>query len=580
MFHTGIVKSLLITASAACVIGLVTATSATAQNPLPGATAEEMRQEYEGANVLLEQGDYDAAIEEFSTIIQKYGAFGQIAPAYVGRAKAFEALQDFNAAVKDYRAALDLESEGPQDNQVMAMAYNGRGEITLQFSAINSSPTIAVTQALDDFMKAVENDRTNPLYRVNQAKALVRFYQAEPALRALKRALALDENNAEAYRTRAQAYALLQDFQRAAEDISTATQLEPDNHENHYVKGMIYMQAKQHQLAVQAFMAAKENYTDPDPENPTPYVEPYLAASLAYIELGKEAPTPEIRQAAYTKAIEETQKALDEQPMLPLAYLNRGVALRLLEFYEDALMAFTEAINMAPQFGEAYFRRGIVWYHMGDRELARKDFREAIAISYDDVRPYLWTGITYADEGKYHDAIVQYGEAINLVPRYVPAYVNRGLAYAQLGEYERAEDSFADAISLEPAEPTHYFKRGSVRMAMQRYDDALNDFSKAISHANYYVDAYRKAAEALQHLGQRDLAAQYAQEADKIEAAIRQRIEEIRNQAEQGEGVSETEDVLRFEEEAPIPADPGLEADPDPALPALPINPDAVNPFE
>jgi tetratricopeptide (TPR) repeat protein len=586
MFHSGIVKSLRITALAGCVLALVAANSATAQLPLTN--EQEFTEAMTAAGVQLEEGNYEEAIDDYSNIIQQTGS--QVPGPFVGRAKAFEALQEFQAALKDYSDALELENEGMQDNLVMASAYNGRGEITLKYGAIGAGATMAVTNALADFTKAIENDRSSATYLVNYSKALVQLGGAQQALASLRRALRIDENNAEAYRTRGLAHAALQRFEEANQDIAKATELEPDNHENHYTMGMIFMQAKMHLQAVEAFTRAKQTYKDPDPEYPVPYVEPYLAASLAYIELGKEAPNLAARQAAYSKAIEETQKALDEQPMLPLAYLNRGVALRLLELYQDALTSFTQAINMVPGFGEAYYRRGIVWYHMGDRELARKDFREAIAINYDDVRPYLWTGITYADEEKYHDAIIQYGEAINLHPRYVPAYINRGLAYTQLGEFERAADNFSHAISLEPTEATHYFKRGSVLMAMDRYDEALRDFSSAISHANFYVDAYRMAAEALRRLGRADMAAEYAKQANDVEAAIRQRMEELQREAGQpsgqgaGQPATPSDNVLRFEDE-PVPADPGLEgadpapAVPAPAVPALPLTPAVPNPF-
>jgi tetratricopeptide (TPR) repeat protein len=151
-------------------------------------------------------------------------------------------------------------------------------------------------------------------------------------------------------------------------------------------------------------------------------------------------------------------------------------------------------------------------------------------------------------------------------------------------------DSFTEAIRLEPTEPTHYFKLGSVLLAMDRFDEALQAFSSAIHNAPYYVDAYRKAAEALERLERADLAAQYREQADEIEAAIRERLEQLEQEQQQQLGQAERlpggadQGVLSAAAEAPIEGGGGVNAAPGAAAPppvnAIPTPAAAPNPFE
>ncbi len=243
------------------------------------------------------------------------------------------------------------------------------------------------------------------------------------------------------------------------------------------------------------------------------------------LEAAKKAPDQETKDELYAQALAECDKLLDltgddarYAQIRSATEFRRGVCLRLMGRYGDAVAALTEAINLNPDLAEAYFRRGICFYNMDEEDLAVLDFKHAGNIEYTDPRPKLWEGFAFAKKGEFHEAIRCYGEALAQSDRYVPAYVNRGLAYMMLDENDKALTDFNAALRLEPAEWTHYFKRGMAYERLGKAKQAADSFVSALRFYDKYPPTYRHAAAALNSLGQNDVAAEYTSKAAELEA--------------------------------------------------------------
>jgi len=481
----------------------------------PQLTQEDVQRMFKEGEEALRAKDFQKALTTYDTLIrilkqQGFQAQVFLPVVYTGRGQAFAGLNDPEAAKTDFDEAL---KENP--NHLPALITRGK----LYFDQG------ANDLALADFELAKEQDRQNADVMFGLGKAYVLLGGPQQAIKPLSYAIAADENNAEAYRLRAQANSGIGKNEEADEDIQKSLSLNPDDYETYFALATILLREEKFPEAVQALEDSIQRYKPKVEGSDEPFAQGYLTKSAALLEAAKTTPDEKAKTEAYEQALAECDKLMEltgdsptYAPIRAAAEFRRGVALRLLGRYGDAIAALTEAVNLNPDLAEAYFRRGICFYNMNEDDLAVLDFKHASNIEYQDPRPRLWEGFAFAKKGEYHEAIRAYGAALAESDRYVPAYVNRGLAYMMLGENDKALTDFNAAVRLEPAEWTHYFKRGMAYERLGQQQKAADSFVNALRFYDKYPPAYRHAAAALASLGHNDLANEYRSKAAELEA--------------------------------------------------------------
>lgn len=486
-------------------------------------TQEDVKQMFADAEKALADQEFQKALGIYDQLVRAFRAAGFQAQVflpvvYTGRGSAFAGLEDFESAKADFDEAL-------KENSTHLPALIARGKLYFTVGANDL--------AYADFLAAQEQARQDPEVMFGMGKAIVLLGAGPQAIKTLEQVVETDEDNAEAHQLLAQAYASAAKYEKANDEIQKALSLDPDNFENHFALATILLREKKYKEAVDAVEAAIQNYQPKRKDSEEPFAQGYLTKAAVLLEFAKEDPDPTTKTEAYEQALAECDRLIElvkDNPayanLLAAGEFRRGVCLRMLGRYGDALASLTEAINLNPDLAEAYFRRGIVFYNMGEDDLAILDFKHAANIEYQDPRPKLWEGFAYAKKGEYLEAIRAYGLALAESDRYVPAYVNRGLAYMALGENQKAINDFNAALRLEPAEWTHYFKRGTALERLDKTQQAADSFVTAIRLFDQYPPAYRHAADNLAKLGHRDLAAEYRDKATKLEAELKKTAEE------------------------------------------------------
>ena len=139
------------------------------------------------------------------------------------------------------------------------------------------------------------------------------------------------------------------------------------------------------------------------------------------------------------------------------AYHNRGIAKHSLEQYDSAIRDFNTAIQLDPNNARAHYNRGLANGQLGQYTTAIIDYDKAIELNPNYAYAYYYSRGFYVNraDAKYHleqytAAIIDYDKAIELYPSYTTAYYKRGLANKQLGKYDSAIKDFNTAIQLDP----------------------------------------------------------------------------------------------------------------------------------
>jgi tetratricopeptide (TPR) repeat protein len=463
-----------------------------------------------GAQLLTEQ-KYKEAVAEFNRALSVDPTYPD---AYVGKGDALKGMEDYQTAINAYTQAIQF---APQ-NAPPAGAFNGRGEAYLELG----QGDVAMT----DFTTAVDIDPNNPKILSNIGHLLILARDPQNALRRLDDAIALDGTDARAFRDRAYAHVLLEEYDKAAEDIKKAVEVAPDDYENYSTMASMLLLQDSFGPAVDALTKAIDTYKPTKVGMPVKFVDGYLSRADARLKLAEKETDADKRKAALEGVIADADAVLalygDRFPYTGRAYFRKGRAQRMLEDYGAAIDSFTDAIGSVPAgqdieyLADALMYKGICWYYMDQPELARGDFEQASATGggYQDPRVFLWIGHTHHVQGNFREAIAAYNGAIAKAPHLALAHVNKGRAYMDLKEYNRALDSFRDAIREEPSVGEHYYKVAFAYMKLDDPKKAVDFLTQALAKDNPQPKMYRLMATAMRELGRNELADEYQRKAE------------------------------------------------------------------
>ena len=195
----------------------------------------------------------------------------------------------------------------------------------------------------------------------------------------------------------------------------------------------------------------------------------------------------------YSKAIKHYSNAIELNPLLTVAYNNRGGAYHSEGKYDYAIADFSLAIGLNQDDAGAYYNRGVAYSDDGQVELALKDLNKAIELKPDYADAYQHFGIIYAKKGKFEHAIRAHNKAIELKPNDATAYNNRGNTYLSKGELEHALEDFNKAIELDPNDALAYYNRGETWLLLKKWNKARSDLTDAKSKGVDIIAEFREA---------------------------------------------------------------------------------------
>ena len=228
-----------------------------------------------------------------------------------------------------------------------------------------------------------------------------------------------EPNLDQAYGSRGNTYAKLNQHERAIEDYSAAIKLNPNLVEAYNNRGVAYAELNQHERAI-------EDYSDAIKLNPN-LVEAYNNRGNAYTKLRR-----------YERAIEDYSKAIKLGLECANIYDNRGCAYARLEGYKSAIEDYSKAIKLDSEYAGAYDHRAIVYLKLGECEKAIEDYDKLIELIPTRVEAYNNRGNVYTKLRRYERAIEEYSKAIKLDSEYAESYCNRGLEYSVVGKYDES----------------------------------------------------------------------------------------------------------------------------------------------
>ena len=180
----------------------------------------------------------------------------------------------------------------------------------------------------------------------------------------------------------------------------------------------------------------------------------------------------------YRDAIAEYSRAIEAEPQMIAAYLNRARAYERLKQLREAAADYARALEIDPRAADAHLGRGAMLLGNGDPGRSIEDFSRAIRLQPGWIAPYFNRGMAYLQLGYWAESAEDFSVVIERNPQDAAAYLNRARARAGAGLASAGAD-FDRALEIDPEWGGGWFARGQYWETQGNREAANRDFLRA-----------------------------------------------------------------------------------------------------
>jgi choline-sulfatase len=175
----------------------------------------------------------------------------------------------------------------------------------------------------------------------------------------------------------------------------------------------------------------------------------------------------DVEDARYEEALPLLKKALAEQPDLPIANMQYGMAQARLKNYAEAITPLEKAVKLMPDNGMGHYELGLALFETGDWKAAAPQFEAAVARA----------------------------------PRWADAQFSLAAVYARIDRVPEAFEHLDLCLGLDPAHYRANLLRGRILSLQGKPAEALANLKKAAEAQPDSREAHKFLADAYEQLG-------------------------------------------------------------------------------
>lgn len=223
------------------------------------------------------------------------------------------------------------------------------------------------------------------------------------------------------------------------------------------------------------------------------------------------------------EALETLEDALEKQPRNAVGIWLRGLALYLLERYEEAAKQFQRALKLDPTLYKARIKLASALHHLKKFPAALEVLDEALTQRPGDSDAITEKVNVLSALDRDAEALAILNAALEAAPNDVQLLSNKGQLLTELREYTRAVQVLKKALKLNSGDPKLHADLGQALSMLHKHEDALNELNQALAIQPGYGralmfkgEALRDKAESLSVKGDTLLARETNQEALQV----------------------------------------------------------------
>jgi tetratricopeptide (TPR) repeat protein len=171
-----------------------------------------------------------------------------------------------------------------------------------------------------------------------------------------------------------------------------------------------------------------------------------------------------------------------------LLFFDEGILVNRIEGYTSNnksdlladLKEFRPELNTSKvQLPGDWNNKGVALKNLGKYDEAIEAFDRAIRLDPNDAPTWSYKGNAFNSQGKYDEAIKAYDEAIRLDPNYTDAWYNKGSALGRQGKYDEAIKCLDEAIRLDPNRASAWYNKGTALKLLGETSESNAAYAKA-----------------------------------------------------------------------------------------------------
>jgi len=181
------------------------------------------------------------------------------------------------------------------------------------------------------------------------------------------------------------------------------------------------------------------------------------------------------------------------------AHASRGLALSLVEKYDEAMVEFERAIELDPNLYEAHYFMARACFAQNKMARAAMLFERAAELRPDDYQALSMLRMIYPSLGREQDVPPVARKVVERAERELalhpenprPAYLGAG-CLINLGQHERAREWLARAMAIDPDDVLTQYNIACILTQLGDHDQAFDLLERLLPHANHETKSWIK----------------------------------------------------------------------------------------
>jgi choline-sulfatase len=166
----------------------------------------------------------------------------------------------------------------------------------------------------------------------------------------------------------------------------------------------------------------------------------------------------DVEDARYQEAVPLLERVLKEQPEMPVANMQYGMAEARLRNYEKAIAPLQKAIKLQPDNGMGHYELGLALFETGAWKSAAPEFEAAVTRAPKWADAHFSLAAVYARIDRVPDAMTELDTTLGLTPNHYRANLLRGRILSLQGNPVGALNNLEKAVQVQPeSQEAHLF---------------------------------------------------------------------------------------------------------------------------
>ena len=217
----------------------------------------------------------------------------------------------------------------------------------------------------------------------------------------------------------------------------------------------------------------------------------------------------------YDESLAISQKYAPLLPKEPNFPLLAGHVHKHGQQLDEAVNDYSQAIERDPRMVEAYVNRGYVLNDLRDPQKASEDFETALRLAPNNGIAHLGLAFSDLQLRQSKDALEEASQAQKLMGESGATHLALATAYRQQRLLASAEQQYRAALKFAPDDLELHLALADMLYDMRHYQQSIDELNAALRFSSDDPLIYARLAHAYAHLGRRDETVRYVEAAER-----------------------------------------------------------------